>query len=170
MSALLDNKLLDEYQNNNSSIDFRSGVLDERLKLALLGPTLITDGECHLCCASSNFIDARANRRIFFMWPQHPDTMELLGRLGISDIMNSWALIKDGEVLRGSNAWIGVSEYLIQPWKFLFATIAVVPEFIREWVYGLIAKNRYRWFGKGEYCFRPPQSRLFRFLHSTTRD
>jgi predicted DCC family thiol-disulfide oxidoreductase YuxK len=29
---------------------------------------------------------------------------------------------------------------------------AIVPERLRDWLYALVASNRYRWFGKTEYC------------------
>jgi len=39
-----------------------------------------------------------------------------------------------------------------------------VPKFIRDAVYNLIAKNRYKWFGKKEECWLPTPDLKARFL------
>ena len=31
----------------------------------------------------------------------------------------------------------------------------IVPKFIRNWIYDLVAKNRYKWFGKKLSCMIP---------------
>ena len=40
----------------------------------------------------------------------------------------------------------------------------VVPAFVRDGVYRWIARNRYRWFGKGEQCWVPTPALRARFL------
>jgi predicted DCC family thiol-disulfide oxidoreductase YuxK len=37
----------------------------------------------------------------------------------------------------------------------LLYVFLIVPKFIRDWFYDIIAKNRYRWWGKEESCWVP---------------
>ena len=46
-------------------------------------------------------------------------------------------------------------------WLYLFM---VVPGFIRNGVYNIIAKNRYKWFGKQDACWLPTVELKSRFL------
>ena len=147
-------------------LDWRTKDQSERIRKALEGPTLITDGECNLCCRSSSFIASR-NSEIFLMWPQHPDTIEVIRKLGISDIKSSLAFIENEKVTRGSSAWIEIGKYLDQPWKTIFGIVRFIPRIFRECIYGIVARNRYQWFGKNEHCQRPETAMLSRFLHPT---
>jgi predicted DCC family thiol-disulfide oxidoreductase YuxK len=47
----------------------------------------------------------------------------------------------------------------------LYAAI-IIPRFIRDAVYGLVARNRYRWFGKRISCWMPRTEWKERFLDS----
>jgi predicted DCC family thiol-disulfide oxidoreductase YuxK len=48
-------------------------------------------------------------------------------------------------------------------WKWTQA-FWIVPKFIRDAVYNIIAKNRYKWFGKKETCMIPSPQVKERFL------
>jgi len=37
-------------------------------------------------------------------------------------------------------------------WWHVLRINAVIPERLRDWLYALVARNRYRWFGKADYC------------------
>ncbi len=37
-------------------------------------------------------------------------------------------------------------------WWRLLRVIGVLPERVRDWAYDGLAANRYRWFGKADYC------------------
>ena len=149
--------------------DWRVKPKSLRLERARKGPTLITDGICNLCCSASAFIAARSEHPIHFMWPQHPDTIELAKEFGLgeNELKKTWVLIDNGVAFKGSNAWIKLSAHLTQPWRFIFGSMWVFPEFIRETVYGMISRNRYALFGGSNTCQRPEDKRLFSFLHPT---
>ena len=40
----------------------------------------------------------------------------------------------------------------------------IVPQFIRDWVYDIISKNRYVWFGKKDSCIIPTVALKSKFL------
>ncbi|GAA4898274.1 hypothetical protein GCM10023311_23910 [Flaviramulus aquimarinus] len=46
----------------------------------------------------------------------------------------------------------------------ILAVFLIVPNFIRNWVYDFIAKNRYKWYGKKEACMIPTPELRNRFL------
>jgi predicted DCC family thiol-disulfide oxidoreductase YuxK len=48
-------------------------------------------------------------------------------------------------------------------WALLYVFI-VVPKFIRDAVYNLVARNRYKWFGKKNECWLPGPEWKARFL------
>lgn len=62
-----------------------------------------------------------------------------------------------------SDAALRVASSLDAPYHVLGA-LAVVPKWIREGVYELVARTRYRVFGKKDQCERPPQELMERFV------
>jgi predicted DCC family thiol-disulfide oxidoreductase YuxK len=59
---------------------------------------------------------------------------------------------KSGILFYQSTAVLKIAKLLPFPWS-LFSIFLLIPAFIRDYVYGLIGRNRYKWFGKNEYCF-----------------
>jgi predicted DCC family thiol-disulfide oxidoreductase YuxK len=66
-------------------------------------------------------------------------------------------------VFVGSDAVGPVAARLGWPWR-LAAVAAWVPRCLREPIYQVIARNRYRWFGRTEACFLPPPDLRNRFV------
>ncbi|GAA4947780.1 hypothetical protein GCM10023314_21360 [Algibacter agarivorans] len=46
----------------------------------------------------------------------------------------------------------------------LMTVFLIVPNFIRNWVYDFIAKNRYKWYGKNDACMIPTPELKRKFL------
>lgn len=67
------------------------------------------------------------------------------------------------ETLEKSSAIIAILEDLGGFWK-LFGLFRLIPRRWRDWIYDLIAKHRYRWFGKYEKCTVPTDAARKRFL------
>lgn len=76
---------------------------------------------------------------------------------------NTFVLVEDGRPFLRSEAAMRLARHLRAPWRWLALT-RVVPRFARDWVYDLIARNRYRWFGRTEACMIPMPSVASRFL------
>ncbi|KAL3939802.1 MAG: hypothetical protein SGARI_001234 [Bacillariaceae sp.] len=111
-------------------------------------------------------------KQVWYLWVQHDDTQSLLQEYAINrdDLLRSWAYIEDGVIYRGSTAWLMAIQNLRKPWCYLHYFL-YVPLFIRETVYGYIARNRYRIFGKSEEgCKRPNKAMAQRMLHSQAVD
>ena len=78
--------------------------------------------------------------------------------------LNSFVLIQNNKAYTQSTAALKVSKELKGPVKLLYGFI-IVPAFIRDWVYKLVANKRYSWFGKRAECMIPNPSLKERFLN-----
>ena len=125
---------------------------------------VVLDGECVMCSKFALFI-ARFCPESRLMWAQHEKAKAFLKELDISDIMQSIAAVKNGKVYRGSDAFIQI--LLTMPWylRLLGYFMMLFPHFVREFVYGLIAANRYSLFGKYDKCSLPDPLVRSKFLH-----
>jgi predicted DCC family thiol-disulfide oxidoreductase YuxK len=62
-----------------------------------------------------------------------------------------------------SSAALRIARRLKAPWP-LCSALLVVPPPLRNLVYDLVARNRYRWFGRSESCRVPSPDLRQRFL------
>ena len=78
--------------------------------------------------------------------------------------LKSFILIGDKGVYTRSSAALRVARQLngIFPAMYVFM---LVPPFIRDGVYNIIARNRYKWFGKKDECLVPTPELRARFLN-----
>jgi len=78
-------------------------------------------------------------------------------------ISDTIILIQDNKLFVKSDAVLYIAKLLGYTWKF-FYFLKFVPKFIRDWIYELIAKNRYQWFGKKSACMIPTNDIKSKFL------
>ena len=76
---------------------------------------------------------------------------------------DSIVLLKNGTVYQKSDAALEITRELNGLWSWLYI-FKIVPRFIRDFIYNIIARNRYRWFGKQESCMMPTPDLRARFL------
>ena len=130
-------------------------------------PVVLFDGVCNLCSFAVQFILDRDRDGVFrFASLQSTAGGELLrahGRTPPVGDPESVVLIENGAVYEHSSAALRIARRLSGLWKVLYVLI-VVPAFVRDGVYRWIARNRYRWFGKGEQCWVPTPALRARFL------
>jgi predicted DCC family thiol-disulfide oxidoreductase YuxK len=110
---------------------------------------VLFDGVCNLCNSAVAFIIKRDKKKIFTLLPLQSSLSEKLNQQFHFNQpqLNSIVLIENNKVYYKSTAVLRVVKKLNGPIKCLYIFI-VVPAFIRDAVYSVIAKNRYRWFGK----------------------
>lgn len=116
---------------------------------------ILFDGVCNFCNASINFvIDHDTARRFRFASLQSDIGQQILteNRRSVSDF-DTVLLVREGRLYEKSTAALEIARYL-RGWTWLYA-FRFIPRFIRDAVYNLIAKNRYRIFGKSESCRIP---------------
>lgn len=138
------------------------------LETALEGHALVLfDGVCNLCNSSVNFIIDRDPAGYFkFAALQDEAVAPLLARFDLSsDYLDSIVLVEEGRCYRESTAALRIARRLRGGWPIFYAFI-VVPRPVRDVVYGWIARNRYRWFGKRDACRLPTPELRERFLVS----
>ncbi len=127
--------------------------------------TILFDGVCNFCNASINFIIDRDRKGIFkFAALQSEIGQELLKkfRLKTSDFDSIVALEGD-KVYQKSDAALEIARKMDGIWK-IFYIFKIIPAFLRNPVYDLIARNRYRFFGRTDACRIPTPELKTRFL------
>lgn len=128
-------------------------------------PVILFDGVCNLCNGAVQFIIKRDKKKQFlFASLQSKAGTELLKthELPLNDF-NSFILVEGEKVYTRSTAALRVAKKLRGGWKLLYS-LMIVPRFLRNFVYNIIAKNRYKWFGKRNECMVPTAELKERFL------
>jgi len=129
------------------------------------------DGVCGLCNGFVRFFLRRDPRgRIFFAPLQGETARAFLAPRGFdpSDldtiyVVSDWQSPQE-RVLSRSRAVLHALAQLGAGWPFLAGVGAVFPRSLTDAVYGLVARRRYRTFGRLESCPVPPPHWRQRFL------
>lgn len=127
-------------------------------------PILLFDGYCNLCNSSVQWILKRDKKAIFrFASLQSETGVKLRQGHEIPDETDSIVLIKDKKYYVKSTAILHVAKLLGGGWKMAYGFIWV-PTFIRDFIYDIVARNRYKWFGKKDSCWLPTSELTNRFI------
>lgn len=152
------------------------------------------DGVCNLCNSTVNWIiDNDPKGKFKFIALQNTGHLKALGidlnEFGVhqnlnaeysdgnskSDVLkdtdsgddhsslHSVYLIEEGNVYQKSTAVLRVCRQLSGLYPLLYLYI-IIPRPIRDFVYDIIAQNRYKWFGKRAQCRVPTPELKDRFL------
>lgn len=126
---------------------------------------ILFDGVCNFCNASINFIIKRDKKGTFLFTPLQSDLgQKLMKQYDINpDKQDSIILIDSKKAYFKSDAALRISKELQGGWKYL-RFFLVLPGFIRDFVYDIIARNRYKIFGKKEACMIPTPEERARFV------
>jgi predicted DCC family thiol-disulfide oxidoreductase YuxK len=135
------------------------------LTLSHQHPIVLFDGVCNFCDATINFlIQKDIQARLRFVPLQEPAGQALLRHLSMdTETFDTFLLLDHGRVYQRSTAGLRVLRYLPGAWPWLYGLI-LIPTFVRDAVYQIIARNRYRWFGRTDACMIPDASVRGRFL------
>lgn len=126
---------------------------------------ILFDGVCNLCNSSVNFIIDHDKRNDFrFASLQSEAGQDLLKKfhLNVKDF-DSIILVENGKHYERSSAVLKIVKKFPGLWKLLYLFI-IVPKPLRDFVYDIIADNRYKWFGKKESCRVPTPELKEKFL------
>jgi len=111
----------------------------------------VFDGICVLCSGGASWIMRHdQNVRVNFTPAQEPLGQALYTHYSI-EMDESYLLIANGRAYTASRGYLELCRKLGGWWHALRVS-AIIPEHLRDWLYALIARNRYRWFGKADYC------------------
>jgi predicted DCC family thiol-disulfide oxidoreductase YuxK len=119
-------------------------------------PVILFDGVCNLCTASVQYVIKHDPKRLFhFASLQSAFGEKILTDFNLpANEFNSFILLSNNKIYDRSTAALMVAKKLKGPVSLLYIFI-IIPKFIRDMVYGFIAKNRYKWFGRKAECWLP---------------
>lgn len=126
---------------------------------------ILFDGVCHLCDWMVLFVLKRNKKKDIYFAPLQSDQgAKLLEQFEYpKGFDGKIVFIENGEVFDGSTACLKIVKYLSLPWN-LFQVCIIIPKVIRDSIYQIIARNRFRWFGKKDICSLPKTEDKHRFL------
>jgi predicted DCC family thiol-disulfide oxidoreductase YuxK len=114
-------------------------------------PLFVFDGVCVLCSTGASFL-MRHDRKglVQFASAQSVLGSEVYRSLG-KPIDESYVLIDADGCHTKSDGYFRLAKILGGWWR-LALLFRLVPRPVRDWLYDWVAANRYRLFGKAEYC------------------
>ena len=129
---------------------------------------ILFDGVCNLCSGVVRFVIARDPHAHFrFAALQSDAARRACAEVGATPPAavdpDTIIVIADGRALERSDAALAIAARLPFPWPLL-GVFRVLPRGVRDWLYRLVARNRYRWFGKSDTCMMPTPELRARFL------
>jgi len=126
---------------------------------------ILFDGICNFCNSSVNFIIGHDNKNRFkFASLQSDSGKKLLNRFGLdTENLKTIILAEGDKYYTKTTAALRIAKQLRGTWKLCYVFI-IIPPFIRNIFYNIIAKYRYRWFGKRDTCRIPSPEEKEKFL------
>jgi predicted DCC family thiol-disulfide oxidoreductase YuxK len=127
---------------------------------------ILFDGVCNLCNSSIQFVIKHDKKnRYKFAALQSDVAKMLLNERGIDSSQIDSIILIDPETAYyiKSSAALEIGKSFGGGWRLL-SIFEWVPRPIRDWIYDLIAKNRYSWFGKQNDCMIPTPELKAKFL------
>ena len=126
---------------------------------------LVYDDVCALCNAWVRFVIRRDHADVFrFIALQSELGQQLADHVDVKEGIETVILLSSNKLYTQSDVSFKCLRTIGSGWLF-FMVFLLVPSFIRNSIYRLIAKNRYRWFGKYDQCPIIPDNWKYKFIH-----
>jgi predicted DCC family thiol-disulfide oxidoreductase YuxK len=131
---------------------------------------LLYDGVCALCNGVVQFLMKHDRLDRFRYAPLQSDLgREVLAHFEIHSFPDGVMLMTDSltpseHLYRRSDAVAAALRLLNGPWRTFGKALELVPRPLREWGYGIVARFRYRLFGRYDTCPVPPPEQRSRLL------
>lgn len=125
---------------------------------------ILFDGDCQLCHSSVQFIIKR-DPKIKFKFASLESNIgkDLLKRFHMPVNVTSLILINKDKCYNKSSAALHICKSLKGIWKICYLFL-IIPKPIRDYIYDIVAKNRYKWFSKRKSCPIPASKDRQRLL------
>jgi len=126
---------------------------------------VLFDGVCNLCNGFVQFVIVRdPAARFQFGALQSASARRVLELHDAPDpLPDALVLVEGGRLYMRSTAVLRITRRLAFPWPLASALLAV-PRPLRDWMYALVARHRYRWFGRRDHCMVPTPALRARFI------
>jgi len=126
---------------------------------------ILFDGVCNFCNYWVNFIIDRDKQNSFkFAALQSEKGRVLIDKFNLpKDDFDSFILISDDKIFKKSSAAFEIAKHLTG-WSKLFLPFKYFPCSFTDCIYDLVARNRYKFFGKKDVCRIPTLEEKIKFL------
>lgn len=127
---------------------------------------MIFDTNCVLCSGFVRFIlKYEKDEQIIFVNAWSDTGLEIAKEYGLdrTALNQTYLVVSDGVGFTKSDAGIIILSHLKAPWNWL-RVLRFIPRPIRDVVYSVVAKRRYKWFGYEESCLVPAPDIRHRFI------
>lgn len=126
---------------------------------------ILFDGVCNLCNSSVNWImDHDKQNQFKFASLQSNYGQNKVKELSLEDnYMGTVIFENNGKAYTHSDAILQIAKQIGGIYS-LVSVFYIVPAFIRNFFYKIVANNRYKWFGKKESCRIPTPELKSKFL------
>lgn len=127
-------------------------------------PTIVFfDGVCNLCNNFIDFVIKRDRHKKIYFAPLQGESSQQYLKESDHQNLSSIVLLYQGQLYRQSSAVLIILSQ-IYAYPLIFKALLLLPEFLRNFCYNLISRNRYRLFGKKNSCRIPTESEREQFL------
>lgn len=133
----------------------------------MTAPIYLFDGHCALCSRAVRYVlrhETTPDMRFVAILSEEGRALAKANDIDPEE-PESFLIIQGDDVLRSSDAIIALGRYVGGIHKIAIIG-KILPRPIRDWLYGLIAKNRYKFFGRTEACYVPTPENRDRFVLS----
>ncbi|MDZ4716219.1 MAG: DCC1-like thiol-disulfide oxidoreductase family protein [Cytophagales bacterium] len=126
---------------------------------------ILFDGVCNLCNGFVRFVLPRDRKEAFLFGSlQSVRVREMLRNYSYSsDSLSTVVLLEQNQLYTRSTAVLRIARKLGGGWPLFYGFI-IIPRFLRDGLYDLLARNRYRLFGQREICMVPTPEWKARFI------
>lgn len=117
---------------------------------------VVFDGFCHICTGGVRFVLRHPVEPPFEIVPMQSERGHALlvkYEIDPEDPM-TFLVLDGGKAMTESDASIHLVAALGGIWRIAEAG-RICPKPIRDWMYRVLARNRYNWFGKRDTCYLP---------------
>ena len=122
------------------------------------------DGYCNLCSGIVQWLSKiDKNQLLYFSTIDSISGKNLLLKFPESKTNNTILFQYKDHLYDRSDAVLQIVKVLGYPWSIM-SVFSFLPGSIRDWMYHVIAKNRYNWFGRKSECMVPDREIRSRFL------
>ena len=128
-------------------------------------PIIIFDGMCVMCSRFAQIVMRRdVGKHFRLLAAQSALGAALYRHYGLDPVdYETNVLLDEGRAYFKSEASVRILGRLGPPWSLARAS-RVLPLGVRDWMYGIVARNRLGWFGVRQRCFVPEPEERDRFL------
>lgn len=128
-------------------------------------PIIYFDGVCNLCNNAVQFLLKydKKQRFLFATLTSDAGKNAILHTNKSNSKNESVILYYRGKYYMKSTAVLMSFKLLGGAWQLLYPLL-LIPPFIRNGVYDIVGRNRYKWFGKKKECLLPSSDIMKRFV------